>query len=140
MRCAGLSSRWPLLLQNTGSRHAGLSSCCMRAQQLRLVGSRAQAQQLWHMGLIAPRHVGSSWARARTCVSCIGRRIPNHCATREALKGTFLTSQRYLQKRKMFPRVILRLESSHLLSCLLSTNIYIIQSHKYLFIYSMKIY
>lgn len=56
------------------------------------------------------------------------------------MKGTFLTSQRYLQKRKMFPRVILRLESSHLLSCLLSTNIYMIQSHKYLFIYSMKMY
>ena len=36
------------------------------------------------MGLVAPRHVGSSQARAQTRVSCIGRRILNHCATREA--------------------------------------------------------
>ena len=27
------------------------------------------------MGLVAPRHVGSSPTRARTCVPCIGRRI-----------------------------------------------------------------
>ena len=43
-----------------------------------------QAQQLWLTGLVAPRHVGSSQARARTRVPCIGRRILNHCATREA--------------------------------------------------------
>ena len=61
-----------------------------RLQQLQHVGSvvvahssRAQAQQLWHMGLVAPRHVGSSWTRARTRVPCIGRRILNHCTTRE---------------------------------------------------------
>ena len=53
-------------------------------QQLWLAGSRAQAQQLWRTGLVAPRHVGSSWTRARTRVPCIGRRILNHCATREA--------------------------------------------------------
>ena len=35
------------------------------------------------MGLVAPRHVGSSRTRARTCVPCIGRWILNHCATRE---------------------------------------------------------
>ena len=35
------------------------------------------------MGLVAPWHVGSSWTRARTHVPCIGRRILNHCATRE---------------------------------------------------------
>ena len=45
----------------------------------------AQAQQLWLTGLVAPRHVGSSWTRARTRVPCIGRQILNHCATREAL-------------------------------------------------------
>ena len=37
-------------------------------QQLWLAGSRAQAQQLWHMGLVAPRHVGSSQTRAQTRV------------------------------------------------------------------------
>ena len=36
------------------------------------------------MGPVAPRHVGSSQTRARTRVPCIGRQIPNHCATREA--------------------------------------------------------
>ena len=39
---------------------------------------------MWRTGLVAPRHVGSSWTRARTRVPCIGRRILNHCATREA--------------------------------------------------------
>ena len=56
-----------------------------RLQQLWLAGSRAQVQQPWCTGLVAPRHVGSSWTRARTHVPCIGRRILNHCATREAL-------------------------------------------------------
>ena len=36
------------------------------------------------MGLVVPRHVGSSRTRARTHVPCIGRWILNHCATREA--------------------------------------------------------
>ena len=57
-----------------------------RLQQLWLLSSRAQAQQLWHMGLVALRHVGSSRARARTRVPCIGRQILNHCTTREALQ------------------------------------------------------
>ena len=39
------------------------------------------------MGLVAPRHVGSSQTRDRTRVPCIGRRILNHCATREVLKS-----------------------------------------------------
>ena len=41
------------------------------------------------MGLVAPRHVGSSQTRARTRVSCIGRQILNHCTTREALLSLF---------------------------------------------------
>ena len=53
-------------------RSAGFSSCRMRAQQL------------WRStGLAAPRHVGSSRTRARTHIPCTGRRILNHCATRE---------------------------------------------------------
>ena len=56
--CTGFSSQWLLLLQSTGSR-------CV--------------------GLVAPRHVGSSLTRARTYVPCIGRQILNHCTTREAL-------------------------------------------------------
>ena len=83
LQCTGFSLRWLLLLWSMGSRRAGFSSCGTHAQQLWLVGFRAQAQQLWGMGLVAPRHVGSSWARALTCVPCIGRQILNHCAIRE---------------------------------------------------------
>ena len=42
--CAGFSLQWLLLLQSTGSRRMGFSSCGMQAQQLWLAGSRAQAQ------------------------------------------------------------------------------------------------
>ena len=55
----------------------GLSCCGAQAPD-------AQAQQLWLTGPVAPRHVGSSQTRARTCVACIGRQNLNHCATREA--------------------------------------------------------
>ena len=41
------------------------------------------------MGLVAPWHVGSPGTRDQTHVPCIGRRILNHCTTREA-KGAFL--------------------------------------------------
>ena len=41
------------------------------------------------MGLVAPRHVGSSQTRARTRVPCLGRQILNHCATREAPVSRF---------------------------------------------------
>ena len=37
------------------------------------------------MGVVAPRHVGSSQTRARTRVPCISRQILNHCTTREVL-------------------------------------------------------
>ena len=68
-RWAGLSLSWPLLL---GAQ-----------------APDAQAQQLWLMGLVAPRHVGSSQTRARTRFPCIDRQILNHWATREALYDLF---------------------------------------------------
>ena len=83
LQCVGFLLRWLLLLQNTGSRFTGFSSCGTLAQQLWLMGSRAQAQQLWQTGLVVPWHVGSSRTRAQTRVPCIGRRILNHCTTRE---------------------------------------------------------
>ena len=43
-------------------------------------------------GLVAPRYVGSSRTRAPTRVPCIGRRILNHCTTREAPLALFLKS------------------------------------------------
>ena len=65
------------------SHYRGLSCCGAQAPD-------AQAQQPWLTGLVAPRHVGSSQTRAWTRVSCIGRQILNHCATREAPKWRFL--------------------------------------------------
>ena len=64
----------------------GSSSYVTWAQQLWLPGSRAQAQQLWCTGLAAPRHVGSSWIRDQTGVSCIGRQILYLWTTRESLE------------------------------------------------------
>ena len=45
------------------------------------------------MGLVAPWHVGSSWTTAWTHVPCIGRRILNHCTTREARLLVFLNAK-----------------------------------------------
>ena len=55
------------------------------------------------MGLVAPWHVGSSRTRARTRVPCIGRRILNHSATREAPNVILITtlSGRY----KYYPHI-----------------------------------
>lgn len=40
-------------------------------------------------GLVAPWHVGSSWSRDQTHVSCIGRRTPIHSTSREVQKCNF---------------------------------------------------
>ena len=85
LQCVGFSLQWLLLLRSMDSRHVGFSSCGTRAQQLWLVGSRMQAQQLWRTGLVGPPHMGSSQTRAPNRVTCIGRRTPNHCATMETL-------------------------------------------------------
>ena len=56
-------------------------------------GSSAQAQKLQRTGLVVPQHVGSSQTRDQTHVSCIGRQILYHWATREALHGQpYITS------------------------------------------------
>ena len=46
--------------------------------------SRAQAQWLWCMGLVAPWHVGPSWITDQTSVFCTGRQTLYHWASREA--------------------------------------------------------
>ncbi|XP_069901163.1 DNA repair protein RAD51 homolog 2 isoform X3 [Globicephala melas] len=72
---AGLSPLWPLPLRSTAPD--------------------AQAQRPWLTGPAAPRHVGSSRTGARTGVPCIGRRTPNHCATREAPSLVFFKDKNY---------------------------------------------
>ena len=74
---SGLLTAVASLVANTGSR-------AHRFQQRRLLGSRAQAEELGYIGLVARQHVGSSQIRDRTHVSCIGRRILYNRVTREA--------------------------------------------------------
>ena len=105
------------------SHYSGLSCCRARAlgawasvvvtrgsQQPWLAGSRAQAQQLWCMGSVAPWHVGSSRTRARTHVPCTGRRTLNHCATWEALCLVSFTSLMV----SMFTDVVVYISTSFL--------------------------
>ena len=55
--CSGFSCCGAQALKCVDSR------CSTWAQYLRLLGSRAQTQQLGCMGLVVPRHVGSSQTR-----------------------------------------------------------------------------
>ena len=67
--------------------HCSGFSCC-RAQSVGCAGSVVAAPRpsstgsvaVAH-GLAAAWHVGSSWSRDQTHVSCIGRQIPNHWTT-----------------------------------------------------------
>ena len=61
-----------------------LASCGAWAPWLWLLGCGAQAQKLCRVGLVAPQQVGSSQIRDRTGVSCTGRRVLYHGATRKA--------------------------------------------------------
>ena len=65
---------------------SGVSSCSSQALKHR------QAQQLCCMGLAALHYVGSSWVRDQTRVSCIGRQILYHWATRKAPEVIFSVS------------------------------------------------
>ena len=68
---------------------AGFSICGTWAQNLQQVDSRAEAQQQWHTGLVAPRPAGSSRTRDGTRVPCLGRRILYPWVTRDAQQGVF---------------------------------------------------
>ena len=67
----GFSLWWLFLVWSTGSRACRLQYLCP-------------------MGLVAPRHVKSSWTRDRTCVPCIGWQILNHRTTQGSLKKILL--------------------------------------------------
>ena len=78
LHCTGFLLQWLLLWRRTGWRAPSFSSCGMWAWQLAFPGSKAQAQQLWWMGWVAPWHLGSSWIKDHTWVSCIGGWILYH--------------------------------------------------------------
>ena len=85
--CSGLSCRRAQALGCTG-----FSACGTWARWLWLPGFRAQAQHLWHTGLAAPWHVGSSQIRDPTGVTCITKQILNHWTTRKASVCRFTKS------------------------------------------------
>ena len=63
LRSSGCLLQWLVLLLSAASRHAGFSSCGAWAPWLQLTGSRALAQYLRFMGLVAPQRVRSSQTR-----------------------------------------------------------------------------
>ena len=70
--CTGFSLQWPLLCWAQALGCVSFNNCSVWAWRLRLPDSRAQAQWLWCIGLVAPWHVEFSQTRDRTCVPCIG--------------------------------------------------------------------
>ena len=61
----------------SNARASVVAACELRSYSP--LGSRAQqAQQLWPLGLVALQHVGSSWLKDQTRVSCIGRQVLYH--------------------------------------------------------------
>ena len=81
------------LLYHAGSRYVvvsrgfSMSYTSFSLQLLLFLEStdfRAQAQQLWLMGFVAPWLVGSSQTRDRTGVPCIARQTLNQWTIREA--------------------------------------------------------
>ena len=92
--CAGFSpvaGCGLLLLLSPGSRVSGLQ-WLQHVGSGAPLGSRAQAHSCGAQGLADLWHVGSSRTRDETCVSCIGRQILYHWATREAQFCPFLIS------------------------------------------------
>ena len=77
--CAGFSLRWLLLLQSTGSRHTGFSSCSTQASVVAACGLRSCGTQ-------ALEHVGFSscnaWALGSAGFSSCGSRALEHRLSR----------------------------------------------------------
>ena len=94
---ACFSLRWLLLLWSSGSRACGLQDVWLKDSVD--CGSQVlehRVDNLWHVGLAALRHVGSSWTREQSYVPCIGRQILNHWTTREVLASRLQVSEQTL--------------------------------------------
>ena len=68
-----------------GLRCCAQASHCPGFSRCGAEALRHELQQLWHLGLVAPQHVGFSRGRDQIHVPCIGRQILHHWTTREAL-------------------------------------------------------
>ena len=96
LRCPGFSLWWLHLLWSTGSRRMGFSSCGSRALEHRFSSCGTWAYLLHGMWDLPGRGLDPM-------SPCTGRRILNHCATREAWKGPLkqvFTTNRALQVGK----------------------------------------
>ena len=89
LRCAVFSLRWLLLLAEHGLQVRGLQQLWHTGSVVVACGLQSAGSEVVEHRLSAPRHVGSSRTRARTHVPYFGRRILNHCTTREALPFIF---------------------------------------------------
>ena len=105
LRFARFSLRWLLLLRSTGSRCVGFSSFGTWAQQLWLTGSVVVAHRPQSTSSVVVAN-GLSCSVARgifpdqesNLCPCIGRRILNHCTTREVLNILFDLNEFVFQK------------------------------------------
>ena len=79
--CGGFSYCGARPLGRTGLRRGSMWS-----HQLRLPGSRAQAQQLQSTGLVALGHVGSSWIRDQTHVAFVSSVQFSHSVVSDSLR------------------------------------------------------
>ena len=84
LQCVGFSLWWLLLLPSVGSRRTGFSSCGTRVLERRL-------HSVAH-GLSCSATCGIFPDQGSNRVPCIGKRILNHCTTREVLNCLFLNS------------------------------------------------
>ena len=82
--CGGFSSRWPLLCVAWA-----LPVWVSVAVAPWLSGCNLWNLELWHMSLVAPHAVESSWTRDQTHVPCIAGQILIHCTTRKVLNDLF---------------------------------------------------
>ena len=89
LRC-GFSLWGLLLIQSTGSRAHGLTSCDSWALGHRLSSWNTQYLKYWALGHRPSSSMESSWTRNRIVSPPLGRWILYHWATREALDQTFL--------------------------------------------------
>ena len=83
---SGCGKQWVLPSWGVQASHCcGFS--CGRAQPLE---RELSINKLWHTGLVALRHVESSWTRDQTCVPSIARQTLNHSTTRAVRVAAFL--------------------------------------------------
>ena len=65
--------------------------------------------QLWHTGLVAQWHVGSSQIKSQTGVPCVGRWIPNHWTTRKVpeacIKGEGVKGEKKIVHMEMRKKI-----------------------------------